>query len=69
VLLFLNWLGAGPGSIKKPVEEVKTKTELGDLDSEFQLGIRYYNGDGVPRDWVEAVKWIRKAAEQGLAKA
>jgi hypothetical protein len=28
---------------------------------------RYYNGEGVPQDYKEAVKWQRKAAEQGYA--
>ena len=27
----------------------------------------YYNGEGVPQDYKEAVKWYTKAAEQGLA--
>jgi uncharacterized protein len=26
----------------------------------------YYNGRGVRRDYTEAVKWIRRAAEQGF---
>jgi len=29
----------------------------------------YYNGQGVQRDYVEAAKWVRKAAEQGYAPA
>ena len=29
----------------------------------------YANGDGVREDDVEAVRWYRKAAEQGLAQA
>ena len=29
----------------------------------------YANGDGVPEDDVEAVRWYRLAAEQGLASA
>ena len=29
----------------------------------------YANGEGVPQDYVEAVKWFRKAAEQGDAVA
>jgi hypothetical protein len=29
----------------------------------------YANGQGVPRDYVESVKWYRKAAEQGNANA
>ncbi len=29
----------------------------------------YYDGRGVPQDDAEAVRWYRKAAEQGLAQA
>lgn len=29
----------------------------------------YYYGRGVPRDYIEAVRWCRKAAEQGYAHA
>jgi uncharacterized protein len=29
----------------------------------------YYNGEGVPQDYKAAVKWYRKAAEQGDASA
>ena len=27
----------------------------------------YYYGQGVPKNYAEAVKWFRKAAEQGYA--
>jgi TPR repeat protein len=29
----------------------------------------YDNGDGVPQDYAEAMKWHRLAAEQGIAEA
>ncbi len=29
----------------------------------------YDNGEGIPEDDAEAVKWYRKAADQGLANA
>ena len=35
------------------------------LDAQFALGVLYGDGDGVPQDYPEAVKWWRKAAEQG----
>ncbi|KAJ3095860.1 hypothetical protein HDU97_006456 [Phlyctochytrium planicorne] len=35
----------------------------------FSLGICYKDGDGVPQDFVQAVKWFTKSAEQGLAGA
>src|SRR5208283_3265817 len=32
-------------------------------------GMMYQEGKGVPRDYAEAVRWLRKAADQGDAKA
>ena len=33
--------------------------------AQCNLGYCYYFGQGVPKDYSEAVKWYRKAAEQG----
>ncbi|MCY2935316.1 MAG: tetratricopeptide repeat protein, partial [Planctomycetota bacterium] len=43
--------------------------EQGDSMAQFNLGLMYYNGRGVPQDNTEAAKWYRKAAEQGHANA
>ena len=45
------------------------RAATGDSNSEYRLGLCYYNGDGVAKDYSEAVKWFRKAAEQNLAAA
>ena len=37
--------------------------------AQFLLGLRYANGEGVPENNAEAVKWYRLAAEQGHANA
>ena len=37
--------------------------------AQFSLGYMYANGEGVPKDAVQAVSWYRKAAEQGDASA
>ena len=37
--------------------------------AQYALGWMYYKGRGVPQDDAEAVKWYRRAAEQGLARA
>ena len=37
--------------------------------AQFNLGLMYYNGQGVRQDYTQAVQWYRKAAEQGLADA
>jgi TPR repeat protein len=47
----------------RPLQEVGTKAEAGDADSQVELGLRYDKGEGVARDEAEAVEWYRKAAE------
>ena len=39
------------------------------LLAQNNLGFCYGKGNGVPKDYTEAVKWYRKAAEQGNATA
>ena len=41
----------------------------GHADAQFNLGVMYYNGKGVPQDYKTAVKWYTLAAEQGDADA
>lgn len=43
--------------------------EQGNLRSQFNLGIMYHAGQGVPQSYSEALKWWHKAAEQGHAKS
>ena len=50
-------------------QETKVKAEKGDAKVQFNLGYMYANGEGVPKDYAEAVKWYRKAADQGHAEA
>ena len=37
----------------------------GNATAQYKLGVMYLEGDGVARDLAKAVKWWRKAAEQG----
>ncbi|MGA2334832.1 MAG: GAF domain-containing protein [Terriglobales bacterium] len=39
--------------------------DRGDADAQWQMGVRYHNGEGVPRDDVQAMQWFLRAAEQG----
>ena len=45
--------------------ELKLAAAEGDADTQYELAELYAEGDGVEHNWVEAVKWYRKAAEQG----
>jgi len=53
-------------------EDIQTlikNAEGGNPKAQFNLGVAYGNGEGVPQDSAEAAKWWQKAAEQGLAEA
>ena len=52
-----------------PPAELRAAAEQGDQKAQFNLGVRYYKGEGVEQNYAEAVKWFRKAAQQGNAKA
>ncbi|KAF9164329.1 hypothetical protein DFQ26_001575 [Actinomortierella ambigua] len=40
-----------------------------DMSSQFDLGMKYLAGDGVPKSELEAFYWLRQAAEQGHPEA
>src|SRR5262249_14942003 len=43
--------------------------EQGDARAQYEVGGMYSSGHGVPQDYVEAVKWYRRAAEQNFTDA
>jgi TPR repeat protein len=49
---------------QKVIADMKEMANAGDVKSQVQLGLIYLTGDGVRKDDVEAVKWLRKAADQ-----
>src|ERR1700760_3874361 len=51
------------------IELMRPFAEQGDAPAQYNLGLMYDNGRGVPRDYTAAVQWYRKAAEQGHAAA
>ena len=51
------------------LDELRAVAEQGDATAQLNLGVRYANGEGVPQDYAEAVRWYRLAADQGLAGA
>ena len=52
-------------SAQDDLDTVRQAAEQGDADAQFYLGVMYASGQGVPEDDAEAVKWYRRAAEQG----
>src|SRR5205823_783550 len=55
---------------EEALEELRTRAETGDPQSQYQLGSAFDAGQlGMATDHVEAVKWFRKAAEHDDAAA
>lgn len=48
---------------------IRPLAEQGSAEAQYNLGIIYFTGQGVPRDTAEAAKWFRRAAERGDATA
>ena len=48
---------------------LRSKANAGDAEAQFNLGVMYRVGRGVPQDDVEAVSWFRQAADQGYGPA
>ncbi len=57
------------GDYATVVRELRPLAEQGDAEAQYNLGVMYTNGQGVPQDDAEALQWYRKAAEQGNAGA
>ncbi len=51
------------------VAAFRVDAQAGDAEAQFNLGVMYDRGQGVPQDDVQAAEWYRKAAEQGHAGA
>ena len=54
---------------KKRRWKKRKAADQGFASAQFNLGVMYANGQGVPQDYAAAVSWYRKAAEQGHASA
>ena len=57
------------GNYATALRELTPLAEQGDAKSQYQIGVMYENGRGVPMDYKTALKWFRLAAEQGNACA
>ena len=51
------------------VAALRASAAQGDADAQFNLGVMYAEGYGVPQDYVEAGTWYRLAAERGDPEA
>lgn len=57
------------GNYSEAVDCFRKAAEQGLAEGQYNLGMCYGKGQGVPRNFDEALKWIRKAAAQDYQPA
>ena len=57
------------GDFLTALQEWEPLAASGDPRAQFGLGLMYYNGQGLPKDDIQALKWYHLAAEQGHSDA
>ena len=57
------------GDFATALREWRPLAEQGDARAQYDLGVLYRKGRGVPQDDVQARQWYEKASAQGQAKA
>src|SRR5512142_372566 len=57
------------GDFAAALREWQPIADGGDPHAQYNLGLLYARGEGVPRDYAKAAEWYRKAAEQGVPAA
>lgn len=55
--------------MKNNIEELIQDAELGNVDSQFQLGKMYFTGHGIKQDLLKAFNWWKTAAEHNEPKS
>lgn len=54
---------------KRLINHQLKSAEAGNRSSQYDVGLRYLKGDGLPQDRLAAIRWLTKAAEQGHQQA
>ena len=51
------------------IEKLELKVEQRDAEAQYNLGLMYYKGQGVPQNYEQAAYLFKKAAKQGHRNA
>ena len=60
---------ARSGNYASALREFRVLAEQGHASAQYNLGLMYDNGRGVPQDYKESMKWYSKSVEQGHVEA
>lgn len=59
-----GYQAASKGLYKAALTEFQKAAEKGDARAQYSLGVMYLDGIGTQKDKKEAMRWLRKAANQ-----
>lgn len=65
----LGWLLFQQGKREEAIPLLQRAAARGDAHGQYLLGIAYFNGDALPRDWPRAYRLMTAAAATGLPQA
>jgi GAF domain/Sel1 repeat/PilZ domain len=77
-LIEKRWAGSTPApqsharnrnTQAKSLADLRTLADQGDPEAQYQLGVRYDEGESVPKDDAQAVQWFERAADHGHVDA
>ncbi len=57
------------GDDQTDIEALRSRADRGDAKAQLDLAVRYRDGQGMPKDNAEAMKWAHRAADAGNADA
>ena len=57
------------GDYVAAAKEWRPEAEEGDAPTQYNLGLLYLDGHGVPQDLGEAIKWFKRSASQDFTEA
>ena len=66
-VLFFAFTASAQFGPQSDLTELRKGADQGDVTAQFNLGYRYFEGQGLPQDYAEAALWFRKGAGQGDA--
>jgi len=67
--VYEGWTASRRGDFATALAEFQRLAEEGNFVAQYNLGIMYANGLGVPQDVEKAAHWFHKAAKSGDARA
>jgi len=69
IATFLVVLVAAAFAQTADLADVQKKAEAGDVRAQFELAAAYFQGNGVAKEPVQGIFWLRKSAAQGYVGA